>query len=154
MKAKRLLFRAFYYFRIGYTTYLSLPVALIGYITVIYQLLLRNVQFLEWLFPNFSTFLILATTTLLPTSVLLGWVHIKRSLAFKSEMDVNVEANPYNYKLAPGKERLLTCPSALLSLKVALKFYKKEGVLSDEEEKQFVEFIEKYERLVKGESLK
>lgn len=154
MRVKRLLFRAFYYFRIGYSTYLALPVALIGWITLIYQLALKNIPQITWLFPRFSIFLITAIITLLPLGVILGWIHIKRSRGYKSEVDVSVEANPFNYKLTPGKERVLAYPLGLLSLKLLMKFYRKQGILSSEDEKEFAVFIEKYERLLKGESLK
>jgi len=52
------------------------------------------------------------------------------------------------------KETVLATPLALLSSKLAIKFYKKEGILTSEEEKQYLGFIQKYERLLKGESLK
>lgn len=153
MKVKRLLFRSLYYFRIGYSTYLALPVALLGYITVIYQLLLKNIAALAWLFPHFSLFLVSALICLAPSATILGWIHIKRSMAYKSQIDVDVEANQYNYKLLPGKETQLAYPLNLTMLKLLTRFYKKQGILTAEEEAQLQSYAEKYEHLIKGGKL-
>jgi hypothetical protein len=45
-----------------------------------------------------------------PLAIFIGWSHFKRTPLFTSELDIQYEANPYNYKLIPGKEEELLYP--------------------------------------------
>jgi len=101
LNSKRLLSRSWYYFRVGYSTYLSLPVALLGYASAIYYLAIKN-TFLEQFFPHFYYFIIFSLLILPIISVFLGWIHLKRSSLYRAEQDIQVEASPYTTrKVAP-----------------------------------------------------
>jgi len=102
MKLLSLVYRSWYYFRIGYGTYL---VFLLGYastLVTVYYLAVRNIPELASFFPKFAVFGVVATFIGVPVSVLTGWLHLKRSPLWRSELDISVEANPYNYRLPPG----------------------------------------------------
>jgi len=102
MKMPELASRSWYYFRIGYYTYLSF---LLGYgstMVTIYYLAIKNIPELERVFSRFWLFAVLATAVGVPMGVVTGWVHTKRSSLWKAEIDIGAEANPYYYKLPPG----------------------------------------------------
>jgi hypothetical protein len=65
-------------------------------------------------------------------------------------MDINVEANPYNYRITPGYWQEAFAPVYLELLKGTKKLLEKEGMLSDEEKKRIIDLEEKLEILLKG----
>ena len=151
MKFEELMFRAWYYFRNGYATYLSFPVGFLTFISTTYYLAIKNVPFLQDFFPRFYLFAIVAVIVIFPLGVLIGWLHIKRTLAYPTQIAITTEANPYNYKIRPGKEAEITYPMWHLLLQIIEKLSEKEKVLSPEEKKKFEELRVKIERLRKGE---
>lgn len=98
---KRILLRSWYYFRIGYSTYLSLPVALVGYASAIYYLAIENLPFLKVIFPHFHYFIIIGLTVLGPIGVCLGWFHFKKLFKkfYWAEQDIQVESNPFHTQI-------------------------------------------------------
>jgi len=85
-----------YYFRIGYATYLAIPVAFAGYVSAIYFLTVINIDILSQIFPLFSIFLGFTVFTLPILATTLGWLHFKRSPLFKAEQMIAIESNPYS----------------------------------------------------------
>jgi hypothetical protein len=150
----QILFRQWYYFRLGYSTYLSLPVSLFGYITVIYTLLISRLDFLQALFPHFTYFIAVTLAILGVSSSVLGWIHMKRSQAFSSEQHIFQEENPYNFIVVKGKEEVISYPYFLLSLKCNLRLFEKFGCVSEEEKKQFQHFYDLVDKLLQGSNLK
>jgi hypothetical protein len=94
--------RLWYYFRIGYSTYLSFILGYFSTLVAIYYLAIKNLPVLLDIFPRFVPFAALATVIGAPLAVIIGWAHLKRTTAFTSEQDITVEANPYTYKLPAG----------------------------------------------------
>ena len=94
--------RFWYYFRMGYATYLNFLLGYVSTLVTVYYLALKSAPTLLALFPKFVPFAILATVIGVPFTGLVGWIHLKRSPAYRSETDINMESNPYNYKLPPG----------------------------------------------------
>jgi hypothetical protein len=142
-------FRSWYYFRTGYAVYLSFIMAIVNVMVTVYYLAVTNIPELESVFPTFTTWAITVIAVGVPLSILIGWVHLKRSPAFRSEMDVTVEANPYYYKLPPGYWRDALAPVLLETLKLNIKLLNKE-TLSDSETKSLKELQEKLEHLIEG----
>lgn len=142
--------RIWYYLRSGYTTYLQFILGAFNTLTVIYFLLIRNIPNLEIVFPRFSTFVIFGLLSVIPTAILAGWMHIKGTPAWRSEVDISVEANPYNYKLAPGLPREVYAPYDLLRLKLLVKLMRHHNLLSSEDEVEIKDIEEKYKILLKG----
>src|SRR3990172_7495803 len=98
----RFIARLWFYFRTGYSTYLTFLLGYASTLVTVYYLAIKNIPDLLNIFPHFVPFAVLATVIGVPMSIAIGWTHIKRSPAWTAELDVGVEANPYNYKLPPG----------------------------------------------------
>jgi len=98
----RTLVRSFYYFRVGYGTYLSLPLTIISFCTTIYYLAIQNIPALKALFPGFLEFAVTLVALVYPVSAAIGWFHFKGGPIFKAEQDIIAESNPYSIdKLTP-----------------------------------------------------
>jgi len=101
IKWKRAFRRSLFYYRIGYGTYLALPVSLFGYASSIYYLAINNIPALRSLFPRFHEFLFLSFIMIYPFASIIGWYHIKKGSFFKAERDIMAEANPYTVNKLP-----------------------------------------------------
>ena len=88
-------FRGWFYFRMGWATYFAFIFAAINTLTVTYFLAIERYPFLTGIFPNFIQYVVIVTIIGVPLLVAVGYVHYKRTKAFKSEADVMVESNPY-----------------------------------------------------------
>jgi len=146
----RFLTRLWYYFRIGYSTYLTFALGYISTLVTIYYLAIKNLPTLLDLFPHFVPFAILATVIGGPASVAIGWLHFKRTPAYSSEQDISVEANPYNYKTAPGKERDAIIPMFLELLLLQEKALDAQKLLSEEEKDRIHAIQDKLRVLISG----
>ena len=147
MNLRRLLFRAWYYFRMGYNTYLTFILGFVTTIVTVYYLAINNIEFLKLMFPSLWLFSILALAVGVPLGIFMGLFHFKRSQAYSAEMDIGVEANPYYYKVTPGKERELQIPLTVANIDITLAMAKKFGVLTPELESELLQLREKYVRL-------
>jgi hypothetical protein len=139
-----------YYFRIGYSTYLSFILGFATTFVTVYYLAITNVPVLQTLFPRFWIFAVIALLVGVPAACLIGWFHMKGSALWKSEVDITVEANPYLYKMYPGYWQEAFTPLYLELLKGMKKILEKEGMLSEEEMKRIGDLEEKLEKLIKG----
>ncbi|MEM2122627.1 MAG: hypothetical protein QXE79_03220 [Candidatus Bathyarchaeia archaeon] len=146
----RYLSRAWFYFRTGFSTYLTFLLSAVNTLTVVYYLLVRNVPALEVVFPKFSIFAVIAVCVGVPFAVLVGWLHMKGTPAWTSEMEISVEANPYYYKLPPGHAREVYAPVYLEILRLVRKIAGREGLLTSEEEEGIRELEDKMRRLIGG----
>jgi hypothetical protein len=149
LNLRRLLFRAWYYFRIGYSTYLIFLLGFLTTIVTVYYLAINNISFLKSVFPSFWLFGIFALVVGVPLAIFMGLFHFKRSEAFSAEVDIGVEANPYYYKVTPGKERELQVPFTVANIDLTLAMARKLGVLTPELESDLFQVREKYKRLGK-----
>jgi hypothetical protein len=134
--------RVWYYFRIGYATYLTFLLGYVSTLITVYYLAIKNIPEILSFFPKFVPFAVLASITGVPFSVAIGWVHLKRSGAYTSELDIGVEANPYNYKLPAGYAKEATVPAMLVTLNLLKRLLEKQGLLDNEE----IERIDALER--------
>ena len=88
-------FRSWYYFRMGWGTYFAFIFAAINTLVVTYYLAIERVPALLTIFPNFLYYVLIISTIGVPLLIIVGYIHYKRTLAFKSEIDIVVESNPY-----------------------------------------------------------
>ena len=146
----RWIYRAWYYFRQGYSTYLTFVLGYASTLVTVYYLAIQNMPPLLDIFPHFTEFAILATVVGAPLAVAIGWVHMKRSRLFSSEQDISVEANPYNYKLPPGYWGEAFMPVTLAQLRMLRKLSESRGFLTDTEKAQLDELEKKMETLIRG----
>ncbi len=149
MNPRRLLFRAWYYFRIGYSVYLTFVLGFVSTIVTVYYLAINNIPFLKLVFPSFWIFSVLAIAIGVPLAVFSGYFHFKRTRAYSSEVDIATESNPYLFKIVPGKEKEITVPSAIANIDLNLAMARKLGVLTPEMESSPPEVREKYQRLAR-----
>lgn len=149
---KNLPFRAWFYFRTGLSQYFSFVIALGNMFTITYYLLIDNLSFFDSVFPSFSSYVITSSIIGIPLLTVLGFIHMKKSHAYKSEADIVHESLPYNYKLMPGIHKECLAPLYLELLRLGKKSLTDEKI-SDEEIKE-IEILEaKLEMLSKGGSL-
>lgn len=149
MIRKSLPFRSWYYFRTGYATYLTFIVASVNTMVTVYYLAIRNIPDLEFFFPSFSIWSVFIIGVVTPLAIFLGWVHLKRSPAYRSELEVSIEANPYYYKLPPGFWKEALAPVFLEILKLNLKIISKEQ-LTESELNELKNLQKKLETLIDG----
>ena len=88
-------FRAWYYFRMGWSTYFAFILAAINTLTVTYFLAIDNYPSLKLVFPSFEIYILIIVSIGIPILIVIGYAHFKRTQAFKSEIDVMIESNPY-----------------------------------------------------------
>jgi hypothetical protein len=146
----RWIYRAWYYFRQGYSTYLTFLLGYVSTLVTVYYLAVRNMPPLLDLFPHFASFAVLATVVGVPLAVVIGWVHMKRSRLFSSEQDITVESNPYQYKLAPGYLKEVWFPVMLMQLRLLGKIAENKGFLTDSERAEMDELEKKMRTLLTG----
>ena len=102
------------------------------------------------IFPQFWLFALIAVACGTPLSVIIGLIHMKCSLLYSSEADIDLEANPYNYKLPPGFWKEVIIPSYLELIRYTRELHEREGILTPEEEAHYRQLEEKMEILIKG----
>jgi hypothetical protein len=143
-------YRAWYYFRQGYSTYLTFLLGYVSTLITVYYLAVKNMPPLLDLFPHFASFAIIGTVVGVPSAVVIGWVHMKRSRLFSSEQDIAVESNPYQYKLPPGYLKEAWMPAMLMQLRLLRKISEGKGVLTDAERAEMDELERKIRILLEG----
>jgi len=139
-----------YYFRIGYGTYLTFFMGIVSTATVVYYLLIKSVPALQYVFSSFTHFIVIAALVGVPFSVFIGWLHIKGTSAMVSEQDIMAEANPYAYKLQPGYLREAFAPLYLEMLMLLKKMANRENLLTEEERLQIEAIESKMRILIQG----
>ena len=130
MVKKNIGFRSWYYFRTGWATYFAFILAAINTLTVTYFLAIDNYPVLKAVFPSFEQYIVIIVSIGIPLLVLIGFVHFKRTQAFKSEVDVLIESNPYQRRNTVNGEVNLRLNLKILAM--MLKISKKESFSESE----------------------
>lgn len=146
----RLVSRCWYYFRIGYGTYVAFPITFVSTVVTLYYLAIKNIPELQVVFSRFLIFAFVTLMVAVPVSVLIGWVHAKRSGMLKAEMEISVEENPYNYRLAPGYWKEVAAPAWYETLMLVKRIAETENLLSPQDRERMGRLEEKFEILLKG----
>jgi hemin uptake protein HemP len=142
--------RLWFYFRMGYSTYLTFLLGYVSTLITVYYLAIKNIPSLLDVFPRFVPFAILATVIGVPLSVGIGWLHLKRTPAYSSEMDIGVEANPYYYKLPPGYNREVYAPLYIELLGQVMRLLESQKLLRPEDKVRIEEIQGKLQLLKNG----
>jgi hypothetical protein len=153
MKFSKLIFRSWYYFRIGYGTYVAFPLGFASTMIVIYALAIVPVPFLHDVFSHLYIFGIVGLLIIGPISIYAGLYHIKRTGAYSAEASVLTESNPYVYKAIPGKEREVFLPLMVLTAKGLAKVMEQQHTLTSEEQREFQTVLAKANTLLEGASV-
>ena len=109
-------FRAWYYFRMGWSTYFAFIFAAINTLTVTYFLAIENYPILKEVFPTFMHYIIIIILIGIPLLTLIGYVHFKRTPSFRSESAVNFESNPFARRTLINSELTLKINQELITL--------------------------------------
>ena len=142
-------FRAWFYFRQGWSTYFAFILAAVNTMVVTYYLAIENLPILKEIFPSFAVYLAVSVGIGVPLLILIGYVHFKRSSAYEAEADINVEAYPYWYKLPPGWNIEVLFPLYVTMMTLLVKISNNEK-LTKEEIKQISELKKKLDLLIRG----
>lgn len=111
--AKNIGFRSWYYFRQGWGTYFAFIFAAINTLVVTYYLAIERAPFLKEVFPSFIQYIIIVTVIGIPLLVFIGYLHYKKSGAYRSEADIIFEANPFVRRMLVNTEILIALNLAL-----------------------------------------
>ncbi len=150
MNFERIIFRSWFYLRVGYGTYIAFFIGFVSNIIVIYKLAVADTSLVS-VFPHLTEFTVIAALIASPISVIIGLYHMRRTAAFAADASVGTEANPYIYKIVPGKEREVTVPLSILTARVLVKLA---GDKLTAEEKQELEgVLAKADKLLLGQSI-
>ena len=109
-------FRGWFYFRMGWSTYFVFILAAINTLTVTYFLAIDNYPTLKSIFPSFEQYALLMISVGIPILILVGYAHFKKTVAYKSEMDIMIESNPYIARNTVNSDLSLKLNLKLISL--------------------------------------
>ena len=137
---KNLVFRAWFYFRNGWSMYFAFMFAAINTLTVTYFLAIERVPFLTTIFPSFIHYVVITSSVAIPILILVGYVHYKKSAARKAEIDIGYEVDPYKARTLVNTEMLLKMNFSLSLMLTRLLNNEK---LSQEEVKEIKKAHEK-----------
>ena len=150
MNFERIIFRSWFYLRIGYGTYIAFLIGFLSNIIVIYKLAIADTSLVS-IFPHLTEFTAITILVASPISVIIGLFHMRRTAAYAADASISTEANPYVYKITPGKEREVFVPLSVMTARVLLKLA---GDKLTAEEKQELEgVLAKADKLLLGQSI-
>ena len=148
--SRNLLFRSWFYFRTGWSTYFAFILAAINTLTVTYFLAIDNYPNLKSVFPSFEQYVAMVVVIGVPLLIIVGYAHYKKTQGFKSEIDVLIETNPYQRRSVVNSEINLRLNLQLMS--ILLKVAKKED-LSEEEIEEMTQLHDEILKLSKDRTL-
>jgi len=100
----------------GWSTYFVFILAAINTLTVTYFLAIDNYPTLKSIFPSFEQYALLMISVGIPLLILVGYAHFKKTVAYKSEMDIMIESNPYIARNTVNSDLSLKLNLKLISL--------------------------------------
>ena len=115
MKLKELFSRAFFYTRLGYSSYLNWWIGAIAYITIIYELVLKQV-----LPPGIITYLLIFAG-LMSVSFFTGLLAARKGI-YGVEHKINTETNPYIH-IPIGSKEILGYQNGIAALNREIQNY-------------------------------
>ena len=142
-------FRGWYYFRMGWSTYFAFILAAINTLTVTYFLAIDNYPSLKLIFPSFEIYILIIVSVGIPLLIAIGYAHFKRTQAFKSEIDVMIESNPYQRRNTVNNEINLRVNLQLMKLLTKLANNEK---LDTSESENLKKLIKTYEEFIENRS--
>ena len=142
-------FRGWYYFRMGWSTYFAFILAAINTLTVTYFLAIDNYPSLKLIFPSFEIYILIIVSVGIPVLITIGYAHFKRTQAFKSEIDVMIESNPYQRRNTVNNEINLRVNLQLMKLLTKLVNNEK---LDTSESENLKKLIKTYEEFTENRS--
>ena len=100
-------FRLWQYFRVGWATYFGFIFAAVNTIITTYYLAIDNISFLQQIFPTFEHYIISVILIGIPALIGVGYIHTKRTSAYREEVKIQTESNPHAVRNLENKEMML-----------------------------------------------
>jgi len=104
---RNLPFRGWFYFRQGWSLYFAFIMASVNTLTTTYYLAIEKAPSLKELFPTFTYYVIIVIAIGIPLLTVIGYIHTKRSRAYKAEADIGFESNPHMKRMLLNTEEIL-----------------------------------------------
>ena len=130
----------------GWATYFAFIFAAVNTLTVTYFLAIERYPFLTTIFPSFLQYIVIIVGIGIPILVIVGYIHYKRTLAFKSEADVMVESNPYQRRNVVNNT--ISVEVAVKNMELLIKLTKQEKI-TEEEMNDLTKLYERYSEFLK-----
>ena len=142
-------FRGWFYFRMGWSTYFAFILAAINTLTVTYFLAVDNYPALKIIFPSFEIYVLILISIGVPLLIFIGYCHYKKTKAFRSEMDILVESNPFLRRTTVNTDIILRFNINLISLVLKLS----KDTISEDELNDMEKIQKEITDLIKNRSL-
>ncbi|MEX0656243.1 MAG: hypothetical protein WD154_01695 [Nitrosopumilaceae archaeon] len=144
-------FRAWFYFRNGWSIYFAFIFAAVNTMVVTYYLAIEDLPALKEIFPSFLLYLIVISSIGVPLLIFVGYIHFKRTAAYKAEADIYYESNPFALRTLNNTEMLIKLNLKLINN--LIKLANNEKLTNDELEE--VSILQKeYENLINERTYK
>ena len=150
MNLWKTIFRAWFYFRQGYNLYLAFIIGFASNVVVLYRLGIQGNHYFDWI-PNLTSFVVIGLAVAIPLGIVTGLYHMKRTAAFAADASVQTEANPYMYKLIPGKERDVFLPLWVQMARSLAKILEQQSAMTEADRKELQEILRKADSLLEGQ---
>jgi len=142
-------FRGWFYFRMGWSTYFAFILAAINTLTVTYFLAVSNYPALKIIFPSFEIYVLILISIGVPLLIFIGYCHYKKTKAFRSEMDILVESNPFLRRTTVNTDIILRFNVNLINLVLKLS----KDTISEDELNDMKKIQKEITDLIKNRSL-
>ena len=142
-------FRGWFYFRMGWSTYFAFILAAINTLTVTYFLAVDNYPALKIIFPSFEIYVLILISIGVPLLIFIGYCHYKKTKAFRSEMDILVESNPFLRRTNVNTDIILRFNVNLINLVLKLS----KDTISEDELNDMKKIQKEVTVLIKNRSL-
>ena len=133
----------------GWSTYFAFILAAINTLTVTYFLAVDNYPALKIIFPSFEIYVLILISIGVPLLIFIGYCHYKKTKAFRSEMDILVESNPFLRRTTVNTDIILRFNVNLI--KLILKLSK--DTISEDELNDMKKIQKEITDLIKNRSL-
>jgi hypothetical protein len=147
----KVIFRAWFYFRQGYNLYLAFIIGFASNIVVLFRLGVEPNKTLLGIFPTLGIFTAIGLLVAIPIGIVTGLYHMKRTGAYAADASVATEANPYIYKVVPGKEREVFLPLWILTARGLAKMLDQQATTTPAERKELEDLLSKANLLLEGQ---
>ena len=128
----------------GWATYFAFILAAVNTLTVTYFLAIDNYPSLKLIFPSFEIYILIIVSIGIPVLITIGYAHFKRTQAFKSEIDVMIESNPYQRRNTVNNEINLRVNLQLMKLLTKLVNNEKLDTSESENLKKLIKTFEEF----------
>ena len=91
----------------GWSNYLAFVMAAINTLTVTYYLAIEKAPGINFLFPSFLHYVLIITSIGIPILIFIGYLHFKKTNAYKAEADIAFESHPHMRRILQNTENIL-----------------------------------------------